>query len=182
MSGYELPTALCVAGEDREIRSDYRPALDVLQALGDVELSDEEKALVTLTILYEDANAIPRDAFGEALKAAFQYLAGGQTEQTGPTRRLMDWEQDLPLVLPPINRVLGTEVRAVPYCHWWTFLAAYQEIGDCLFAQVVRVRDKLHRGKALDKADREFYRHNRALVDFKTKHTDAEQRLLKEWM
>lgn len=182
MSGYELPTALRVAGHEYPIRSDYRPALDVLQALGDVDLSDEEKALVTLAVLFDDWHTIPREHFREALKAAFEYLAGGQPEQTGQAVRLMDWEQDLPLVLPPINRVLGTEVRALPYCHWWTFLAAYQEVGDCLFAQVVRVRDKLRRGRALDKADREFYRHNRALVDFQTKHTDAEEQLLKEWM
>ena len=103
----------------------------------------------------------------------------------------MDWEQDFPYIVAPVNRVLGTEIRAVPYdfkenrggFHWWSFLAAYREIGgDCTFAQVVSLRDKLARGKTLDKADREWLRRNRALVDFRRKYTKAEDALLKGWI
>lgn len=181
MSGYELPTALTVGGREYAIRSDYRPALDILQALGDVELSNEEKALAVLAILYEDAETIPEEDYKEALKEAFCYLAGGQEDDGTPQRRLMDWKQDLPLVIPPINRVLGAEVREKNYLHWWTFLAAYQEIGDCLFAQVVRIRDLRARGRPLDKADREFYRRNQQLVEFKAAYTEAERKFLEEW-
>lgn len=181
MSGYELPTALTVAGRAYAIRSDYRPALDILQALGDAELEDAEKALVVLEVLYEDFDELPEEDYTEALKEAFRYLNGGQEDEGAPLRRLMDWKQDLPLVIPPVNRVLGAEIRAVEYLHWWSFLAAYQEVGDCLFAQVVRLRDKRMRGKPLDKADREFYRRNQRLVDFKTQYTEAEESLLKEW-
>ena len=93
----------------------------------------------------------------------------------------MDWEQDYSLIIAPINRVIGGEVRSVEYMHWYTFLAAYQEIGDCTFAQVVRIRDHLARGKSLDKSDREWYRKNRHLVDFKRKYTSADDALMKEW-
>ena len=65
--------------------------------------------------------------------------------------------------------------------HWWSFLSAYNEIGDCTFAQIVRVRDHLARGKKLDKQDRERYMKNRDLVDFKNKYTDAEQEVFKAW-
>lgn len=181
MSGYELPTALTVGDHEYAIRSDYRPALDVLQALGDVELSDAEKALVVLQVLYEDFGEMAQEDYTEALREALRFLNGGQEDEGAPSRRLMDWRQDLPLVIPPINRVLGAEVRAVEYLHWWSFLAAYQEVGDCLFAQVVRIRDKKARGKTLDKADHEFYRRNRHLVDFKVEHTEAEQALLEAW-
>ena len=93
----------------------------------------------------------------------------------------MDWEQDYGLMIAPINRVIGREIRAMEYMHWWTFLAAYQEIGDCTFAQVVRIRYRLARGKTLDKSDREWYRKNRHLVDFKRKYTSADDELMKEW-
>ena len=53
---------------------------------------------------------------------------------------------------PSANRVLGQEVRAAKYMHWWTFLAAYQEIGECTFAQIVRIRDRLARGPGSDRA------------------------------
>lgn len=65
--------------------------------------------------------------------------------------------------------------------HWWYFLAAYQQIGDCTFAQVVRIRDRLTRGKRLDKSDQEWYRKNRHLVDFKRKYTSADDELTKKW-
>ena len=66
--------------------------------------------------------------------------------------------------------------------HWWTFLAAYREIGDCTFAIVVRIRDHKARGKALDKTDQEFYRRNRQMVDLKTKYTPQEDAVLDKWL
>ena len=55
---------------------------------------------------------------------------------------LMDWEQDAPIIIPSVNRVLGKEIRALPYLHWWTFMGAYMEIGESLFSQVVSLRKK----------------------------------------
>lgn len=94
---------------------------------------------------------------------------------------LVDWAQDFQLIIAPINRIAGQEVRALDHVHWWTFLAWYMEIGDCLFAQVVRIRDKRARNRPLDKQDREFYRKNRDLIDLKANYTDAEKNLLAAW-
>ena len=93
----------------------------------------------------------------------------------------MDWEQDFQYIVAPINRVVGCEVRAVDYLHWWTFISAYYEIGDCLFAQIVRIRQLKSKGKKLDKADQEFYRENRRLVDIKIKYTEADELALNKW-
>lgn len=91
--------------------------------------------------------------------------------------KLVDWEQDYPLILPPINRIFGRDIRGIPYdaetntggVHWWTFLGAYNNLGDCTFAQVVRIRDKKARGKTLEKDEREWYRRNSDLVNIKNK-------------
>lgn len=77
--------------------------------------------------------------------------------------------------------MLGREIRASEPLHWWSFLAAYYEIGDCTFAQVVRIRDRLARGRPLDRQDREWYRQNRRLVDMKRRYTAAEDTLLDVW-
>ena len=92
----------------------------------------------------------------------------------------MDWEQDFEYIIAPINRVSGHDIRTDDYLHWWTFISYYYEIGDCLFAQIVRIRKALKKGK-LDKVDREWYRENRDLVDFKQRFTDAEEELLNLW-
>ena len=84
--------------------------------------------------------------------------------------------------MAPINRVLGKEIRAAEYLHWWTFISAYYEIGgDCTFAQIVRIREKKAKGKPLDKQEQAWYRQNRSLVDFRTNYTKAEDDVLKQW-
>lgn len=176
-----LPTSVEVGGVGYEIRSDYRAVLDICAALSDPELDGQEKAAVALTIFYPDAADMPPEHWQEAVESCLRFINGGGEEPSRKAPRLVDWEQDFPYIVAPINRVMGQEVRAVEYLHWWTFLAAFYEIGDCTFAQIVRVRDRLARGGALDKTDREWYRRNRELVDFKRKYTSAEDELVKLW-
>lgn len=177
-----LPTRVEVGGAEYEIRSDYRAILDICAALSDPELDGVERAVVALTIFYPDFPAMHPEHHQEALEQCLRFIRGGiEEEPPGRSVRLMDWEQDFQYVVAPINRVLGREVRAVEYMHWWTFLAAFYEVGDCTFAQIVRIRDRLARGKPLDKQDREWYRNNRHLVDFKRKYTNAEDEAAKSW-
>lgn len=179
---YDLPQSLVVCGVEYEIRSDYRAALDICAALSDCELNEQEKSLVALEILYVDFEHMPFEHYEDALKQGFWFLSCGEDEQSaGKSPKLMDWEQDFPYIVAPINRVLGTEIRALEYLHWWSLVSAYQEIGDCTFAQIVRIRDRKAKGKKLDKADQEWYRNNRKIVDFKQKFTENEKALLKEW-
>lgn len=180
---YDLPTSVEVCGCVYEIRSDYRAALDICAALSDPALSDGERGLAVLDIFYPDFEQMPPEQYQDAIRACFRFLnCGNEEEHARRSPRLVDWEQDFPYLVAPVNRVCGQEIRAVPYMHWWTFLSYYYEIGgDCTFAQIVRIRDKLARGKALDKSERAWYRQNRHLVDFRTQYTDAEEQLLREW-
>lgn len=177
-----LPTSLEVGGAEYEIRSDYRAALDICAALSDPELDSQDRAAVLLDILYPGFDEMPPEYCGEAVERGLWFLRGGTEESPNQGSRLVDWEQDFSYIVAPINRVAGREIRSEAYMHWWTFLAAYYEIGDCTFAQIVRIRDMLARGKTLDKADREWYRHNRQLVDFKRKYTRQEDAVLNQWM
>ena len=180
---YELPVCAEVCGCVYEIRSDYRAILDICAALSDPALSDGERGLVTLSIFYPAFEQMPPEHYQDAVQACFRFINCGN-EETGRRRapRLVDWEQDFPYIVAPVNRVYGQEIRAVPYLHWWTFVGCYYEIGgDCTFAQIVHIRDKLAHGKPLDKSERAWYRQNRRLVDFKTKYTDAEEQILRAW-
>lgn len=176
-----LPVSVEISGAEYSVRTDYRAILDICAAISDPELDNQERSIAALAIFYPDIDSMPPEDYENALRECFRFINCNAEEAPGRAPRLVDWEQDYSLIIAPINRVLGCEARAVEYMHWWTFLAAYQEIGDCTFAQVVRIRDKLARGKSLDKQDREWYRRNRRLVDLKTPYTSAEQDLLKEW-
>lgn len=81
-------------------------------------------------------------------------------------------------------------IRGIPYdaetntggVHWWTFLGAYNNLGDCTFAQVVRIRDKKARGKTLEKDEREWYRRNSDLVNIKNKLSQEEETTISTWL
>lgn len=185
---YALPKSVVIGGRDFPIRYDYRVILDIFEAMNDPELTDQERALAVLQMFYVDFDAV--EDYEAAIRECFWFINGGKYEDSSKKKpRLVAWEQDFPYIAAPINRVLGYEIRAVEYdperntggLHWWTFLSAYMEIGDCLFAQVVGIRSKKARGKKLDASDQEFYRRNRDLVDIKARYTEAEEELLKQW-
>lgn len=175
-----LPTSLEVGGRRYAIRSDYRTALDILLALTDPEHDAEDRALTLLCVLFKEE--IPVGDLQEAVEKGLWFLNGGDEERNAQAPKLVDWRQDFKLIVAPINRVMGAEIRAVKYLHWWTFLSAYLEIGDCLFAQVVAIRSKKAQGKPLSKEERAFYRRNRDLVDIRQTASEAEKEILKEWM
>lgn len=180
---YDLPKALEVNGTEYEIRSDFREILDIIEILNDEELKDSERAFVTLLFFYPDFEKLPPECYQEALEQCFWFINGGRfdDESQGNSPRMMDWQQDFPYIIAPVNRVIGHEVRADAYLHWWTFLSAYMEIGECTFAQIVHIREAKMQGRKLDKADQEWYRKNRDIVDLKTRYTDSEKELLKMW-
>lgn len=175
-----LPKSLLLAdGVEYSIRWDFRAVLDLFEALDDPDTTPQERGLYLLMILYEDFEAIPAELWNDAVKKGLWFLNGGESQPQKKAPKLMDWGQDFPIIIPAINRVAGTEVRELPTLHWWTFLGYYQEIGgDCTFAQVVSIRDKLRRGKKLEKEEREYYERNRHLVDLQQKLTMDEREFL----
>ena len=190
MSGYDLPTSAVIGGTEYPIRSDYRAILDIIQVIGDPEIDDEERTCLVLSFFFPDYEDLPLRDFQEALDYVFWFVGGGGEQPKGKKPKLMDWEQDFTLIVAPVNRVLGYEVRDVPYdfeaneggLHWWTFLSAYYEIGDCTFAQVVGIRKKKLQGKKLDKSDEAFYKENRDLIDMRRRVTDSDKEELEQWI
>lgn len=178
---YTLPTAVTVNETKYKIRSDYRAVLDICAALNDAELSNEDKALVALDIFYPTFNEMPVSDYQKALEECFKFIDGGKNRGAAKAPKLVDWEQDFEYIVSPINRAAGTEIRSLEYLHWWSFLSYYMDIGDCLFAQIVRIRSKKAKGERLEKHEQKWYRQNRELVDFKTTYTTEEDKLIKQW-
>lgn len=185
---YGLPTSVEIDGVDYAIRYDFRAILDIFEALNDPDLEQWERILAALQIFYIGFDQLTD--YNTAAVECFKFINGGNEDDTKKkSPKLMDWEQDFPYIVAPVNRIIGKEIRSIPYdektntggLHWWTFLSAYTEIGECFFAQVVRIRDLKARGKTLDKSDREFYRRNRDVIDIKTRYSDAENDILSAW-
>lgn len=177
-----LPTHVNVCGYGYGIRSDYRAVLDICTALQDPELTSEEKGIIALEIFYPDFDDMPTWNYREALEKCYWFINCGRMETDNKKApRLVDWEQDFQYIVAPINRVMGKEIRSLDYLHWWTFISAFNEIGDCTFAQIVRIRKLKSKGKKLDKSDQAWYKENRDIVEIKRYYTDAENELVEKW-
>ena len=179
---WALPESIEIQGVAYLIRTDYRCVLDILTDLSDPEADGQERALAVLIGLYPDFDEMPPEHYEDAIQAGLQFINCDSDDAPHKSPRLVDWEQDFTYIVAPINRVTRQEVRAVEYMHWWTFLLAYYEIGDCTFAQIVRIRDLRARGKPLDKTDQDWYNRNRRLVDFKRKYTEQDEEKFSKWL
>lgn len=179
---YRLPTSVELGGTEYAIRSDYRVILDILAMLADPELDGEDKAHEMLVAFYPDYEKIPYMEYDAAIRQCIQFINCGEEEyQEKKVTKFMDWEQDFPLIASPVNHILNTEIRGLDYLHWWTFISAYQEIGDCTFAQVVNIRQKKAKNQKLDKSEQEFYKRNKHLVDFKRTYTEQDEDVISKW-
>ena len=171
----QLPIRLDVAGTSYAIRTDFRDILNIIAAFNDPELENSEKVYICLLVLYQDFESMPNDAYEEAFKAAVEFIDCGLSAGEKKSPRMMDWEQDEPILFPAINRVAGFETRSVEYLHWWTFIGYFMEIQEGTFSSVLSIRGKKAKGKKLDKWEREFWQANKDICVLKPRLTAEEQ-------
>lgn len=174
---WNLPMSIELSGMEYAIRTDYRAILDIFTAIADKELTEQEKTEVMLKILYIDWQEISSDDLQEALQKGKEFIDCGISGESRKGPALMDWEKDSPIIAPAINKTMGKDVRSARYIHWWTFMAAYLEISDCLFSQVVAIRQKKAKKKKLEKWEEEFYKNNRKLIDLQPQPTRPKEEL-----
>ena len=59
------------------------------------------------------------------------------------------------------------------------------EIGECLFSQVVNIRQKKATNKKLEKWEKEFYNANKEIIDLKKRVSEEQQKemdALEKWL
>lgn len=178
-----LPETLAVGGEDYLIRTDYRNVLQVFEAFQDPELTQEEKWIVAIYLMFEDFSCadnvlqVAKDGFNleDAIKQISWFISAGQPEKQVLEKPTYNWKQDEQIIFSAVNKVAGKETRELEYLHWWTFLGYFNEVGEGLFRDVVRIRHKLNKGRKLDKDEKEFLSKNKELVKLEKPKTKEEQ-------
>lgn len=165
---WDLPTSAAVGGKEYHIRNnaDYRVILDVIAAYEDETLTDAERVISALIIFYDGVNTIEDvyctfDDVQEAVNVMMRFISCDDNKMGHNAKiKLIDWVQDEQLIASAINRVIGQEVRFIDYMHWWTFIGHYMAVGECALSHVVGIRNKIARGKKLEKHEKEFRRNN----------------------
>lgn len=188
---YELPITVEVAGKSYKIRNgaDYRTIIGVISLCEDPELTKEERTVSALIVFYEDINEFEDifEVFGEnvkdAMDAMLKFISYNYDDDLSSSAKvkLIDWVQDENLIIAGVNSVAKTEVRALEYLHWWTFLSYYMSIGESALSTVVSIRNKIAKGKKLEKYEQEFRRENPSYFRWKNKEVEERNFIESIW-
>lgn len=177
MNYKRLIKSVTIHEHEYKINTDYRDILEIFSAFNDPDLLEGEKVYIALNMFYEED--LQENDIEEAIKCLMDFICmGNEYEDNKNSKPVYDWEQDYNIIIAPINKVLGYDVRGVDYLHWWTFLSAFMEIGECTFSTYVGIRTKLNKGKKLDKTEEKILRENRKAIILKKRVDKATQELL----
>lgn len=186
---YSIPKSIRINGMEHKIRNDgdFRVVLDCFQALEDEELDARERLLACLIIFYEDVNSIEDisklEDITQAVSEMYNFFnCGSQPMGSQSNRKLIDWEGDSQLICSAVNAVASTEIRSLPYLHWWTFMGYYSAIGECPLSTIIRIRDKIIKGQKLEKHERQFRLENPRYFVWNSKTVEEKEadKLIKE--
>lgn len=177
MTLWGLPTSAVIGGAEYPINADYRDILDIFHYLNDPDRPEWLRWKIALGLFYE--GDIPEEDEAQAMQFLYDFITCGQPDKPGP--KLMDWDQDAQIIVADLNKVAGTEIRAVPFLHWWTFMGYFNAIGEGQLSTIVSVREKLSRGKPLEKWEKEYYHKNRERIDLRQKYSSAEESILEQF-
>lgn len=172
MIGWELPRSVELQGRRYEFCWDYRDILEIFSYFEDPDLPEFLRWQIVLGLFYKDE--IPVECQQAAMEYLCFFIRGGQPEEKGPARKMIDWEMDAPLIVADINKVAGVEIRGLPALHWWTFLSYFFAIGEGQLSTVLSIREKRFRGKPLEKWEREFYQAHKGRIDLKKRYSQQE--------
>ena len=166
---YALPITVDIKDKTYHVRDngDYRLVLECFNALNDVDLSETERIITSIFIFYSDFNEVEDvlllddETMIELVNKMFDFMnCGGKNVGSKTDFKAVDWKDDEQLICSAINNVANTEIRSVEYCHWWTFMGYYLAIGESPLSTVVGIRNKIAKGKKLEKYENEFRRDN----------------------
>ncbi len=169
----DLPYTLIVDGEEKAINCDFRDVITICNAFSDSEVPEAEKQHIMLNNLYVD-DYTQFHNIQEAAKQACWFIDWGKTyEKNEKSPKIMDWEQDYNLIISAVNNKVNTlDIRELPFLHWWTFLGYFSDRGECQFSSITDIRDKLNKGKKLEKWEKELLRENRDTIILKNKNNE----------
>ena len=169
MDGWSLPKTAEFGGKKYSLNTDFRDVLEIISYLTDKKRTEYIRWRIAVGLFYEPE--VPEEYLQDAMQYLANFIGYGSVDGK-PSPKLIDWQQDVHMIVGDINKVAGQEVRALQYLHWWTFLSYFYGIGEGQLSTVVSIRRKKAKGKKLEKWEQEYYRENKDVVDFKANESE----------
>lgn len=176
-----LPTAIEVDGIEYDINADYQTGIKIIMAFEDTELTQYEKCMILIELLYKET---PHN-LNEAVKQGIRFLdCGGNSQGSGEGDgiRKYSFTQDDKYIYRAVDGVLQGRLSRGDFVHWWEFVLAFMELPEeCFISRLIYLRTQKAKGK-LSKEERELYYKIKDIVDLKEEYSIEEQKQINEFM
>lgn len=166
-----FPTQAEVAGRVYDLNTDYRTCIRIIQAMEDVNLTEFEKQVILLSLLYRE---VPED-IQEAVRKAALFLNCGETKESEGGERVYSFRQDDRYIFAAVDKVLQGRLSKGENVHWWEFVSAFMEMPeDCVMSRILYYRSRKNAGK-LTREEQEVWAKSRELFELEEVQTAEEK-------
>lgn len=133
------PTAAEIRGVQYPLHTDFRVGLRCLEVAGDPDISDEERALGIIYLLF---GFVPDGDYDEFLRIATDYLSCGEEQETHRARRQdMDFRQDEKYIAASFMSDYKIDLSTASM-HFWQFYRLLNGLTEhCVLSRVRELRD-----------------------------------------
>lgn len=172
-----LPQSVEIGEREYQINTDFRTGLRIMEAWEDPALTDREKQMVMLELLYSE---MPND-LAEACRLAVKFLNCGEDMrgdhgEAPPAERRYCFTQDAKYIFTAILQTHGVDLEQIDYLHWWKFQYLFLDLReDCFFSRLIYYRTQRANGK-LTRQEAEYCRLIQSVLDLpEDKNPEAEK-------
>lgn len=179
----DLPTSVTINGETYELNTNFKDCLKIIVAFEDPELTQIEKQVIMLSILYKE---MPSD-IEKAHKAAIEFLNCGDEFESGIDTndgigRLYSFEKDSKYIFSAILQTYGIDLEQKEYLHWWKFVNLFFDLNEnCFFNRLVYLRRQKKLGK-LTKDELQQYNNLGDIVELPEEKSTEEKEQISEFL
>lgn len=172
------PEFVRVDNKKYKINTDYRVALKCDEIARDKSISDYERSLAIIYLLYGDEGLEDKENYEQLINLAIKYLSCGQEIEDTNEKPDMDFEQDMSLIKASFKSDYGIILNDEKM-HWWDFYMYLNGLTEkCILNRVrelrtydtSKIKDTKERNK-IEKSKRRF-----ALRETPEKITEEQQK------
>lgn len=157
------PEYVKIGDKKYKINTDFRVALKCNKIAQDSSISDIERAMAIIYLLFGDAGLDDTQNHEELLRLATKYLGLGKEVEKSNEEPDMDFEQDMDYIETSFMSDYGIDLSNTEM-HWWKFYnlingLSNSELGNCCVLNRVRnlrrfdpstIKDSKERQKIID--------------------------------
>lgn len=169
------------------IDSDFQTGIQILQALEDEELTEQEQIGVALSLLFlqedKDGNILPIPDAQTAVEGLVWFLTDWNHDKNKAEdkEKVTDYDIDQWRIYSAFRKQYGINLNT-DKLHFWEFMGLLSTLPECAYTQVIDIRAK--KLSKLSKGEKEMYKKLKevyALEQPSVQYTDAQIEAIDEF-